>query len=53
MSIEKKLTEYADNKLKFDENGQKFSKLVEKTGGRGEIAFLFPWCFQKTLTADK
>ena len=52
-----KLKEIADDKLKFDENGGKFSKLVENTAGKGEIAryeqFLpFPQCFQKTCTAD-
>ena len=35
----------------------KFSKRVESTVGKGEIAryqqfLLFPWCFQKTCTAD-
>ena len=35
----------------------KFSKWVENTVGKGEIAryeqfLLFPQCFQKTLTAD-
>ena len=34
-----------------------FSKQVENTGGKGEIArheqfLLFPQCFQKTCTAD-
>ena len=41
----------------FDENGSKFSKRVENTVGKGEIAcyeqFLLFWqCFQKTYTAD-
>ena len=45
------------NNFKFDENGAKFSKQVENTVGRGEIAhyeqvFFFPQCFQKTCTAD-
>ena len=36
---------------------RKFSKRVENTVGKGEIAFykqflLFPWCFEKTCTAD-
>ena len=44
-------------KFNFDENGRKFSKLVENTMGKEEIAFyeqflLFPQCFQKTCTAD-
>ena len=50
-----KLKEFADDNL--DENGRKFSKQVEKTVGKGEIAryeqfLLFPQCFQKTYTAD-
>ena len=41
----------------FDENGTKFSKWVENTVGKGEIAryeqfLLFPQCFQKTFPAD-
>ena len=47
----------ADDNFKFDENGGKFSKLVENTVGKGEIArykqfLLFPQCFQQTCTAD-
>ena len=39
------------------ENGRKFSKWVENTLGKGEIAhyeqfLLFSQCFQKTSTAD-
>ena len=46
------LKQSADDKFKFDENSRKFSKRVENTVGRGEIAryeqFLpFPQCFQK------
>ena len=46
----------ADNS-KFDENGEKLSKLVENTEQKGEIArndqfLLFPKCFQKTCSAD-
>ena len=52
-----KLKELADNNFKFDENGRKFSKQVENTVGKGEIAryeqfFLFPQCFPKISTAD-
>ena len=52
-----KLKQFADNNLKSDENGRKFSKSVENTVGKGEIAryeqfLLFPQCFQKTLSAD-
>ena len=52
-----KLKDFADNNFKFDENGRNFSKRVENTDGKGEIAhheqfLLFPQCFQKTYTAD-
>ena len=52
-----KLKKIADNNFKFDDNGRKFSKRVENTEGKGEIAryeqfLLFPQCFQKTYTAD-
>ena len=33
-----KLKEFADDNFKFDENGRKFSKRVENTVGKGEIA---------------
>ena len=33
-----KLIEFADENLKFDENGRKLSKWVENTVGKGEIA---------------
>ena len=53
-----KLKEFAEDKFKFDENGEKFSKRVENAVEKGEIAhhkqfLLFPQCFQKTCTADK
>ena len=46
-----KLKEFADDNFKLDKNGRKFSKRVEKTVGKGEIArnkqfFIFPQCFQ-------
>ena len=52
-----KLKEFADDNLKFEESGRKFSKRVENSVGKGEIAryeqfLLFPQCFQKTCTAD-
>ena len=52
-----KLREFANYNFKFDENGRKFSKRVENTVGKGEIArfqhfLLFPQFFQKTFTAD-
>ena len=42
----------ADDNFKFDENSRKFSKRVDDTVGKGEIAryeqfLLFPHCFQK------
>ena len=51
------MQEFADDNFRFNENGRKFSKRVENTVGKGKIAcyeqfFLFPQCFQKTLTAD-
>ena len=53
-----KQIEFADDNFKFDENDRNFSKWVEHTVGKGEIArdeqfLLFPQCFQKTCTADK
>ena len=52
-----KLKDFADTTFKFGENGRKFSKRVENTVGKGEIAhheqfLLFPQCFQRTCTAD-
>ena len=52
-----KLKEFADDNLKFDENGRKFSKRIENTVRKGEIAryeqfLLFPQCFQKNCNAD-
>ena len=32
------LKQSADDNFKFDENSRKFSKWVENTGGKGEIA---------------
>ena len=48
-----KLKQSADDKFEFDVNSSKFSKWVENTVGKGEIArceqfLLFPKCFQKT-----
>ena len=47
-----KLKHSAYDNFKFDENSRKFSKRVENTVGKGEIArykqfLLFPQCFQK------
>ena len=43
--------------FKLDENGREFSKLLENTEGKGEIAryeqfLFFPQCFQKACTSD-
>ena len=53
-----KLKKFADDHFRFDENDRKFSKRVENTVGKGEIApykqlILFPQYFQNTCTADK
>ena len=46
------LKQSAEDNFKFDENSKKFSKWIENTVGKGEIAryeqfLLFPQCFQK------
>ena len=51
------MKEFAEDNFKVDGNDRKFSKHVEDTAGKGEIAryeqfLLFPQCFQKTGTAD-
>ena len=51
------LGELADDNFKFDETGRQFSKRVENTVEKGEIAhyeqfLLFPQCFQKTRAVD-
>ena len=51
------MKEFADDNFKCDENGRKFSKWVENTVEKGEIAryeqfLLFPQCFQKPCTTD-
>ena len=51
------MKDFVDENFKFDENAWKFSKWVENTVGKGEIAcskqfLLFPECFQNTCTAD-
>ena len=40
------MKDFADNNLKFEENGRKLFKLVENTVGKGEL-LLFPQCFRK------
>ena len=52
-----KQKEFADDNFKFDENDRKFSKPVENTVGKGEIAhyeqfLLFPQSFQKSCSED-
>ena len=52
-----KLKDFADDNFKIDENGRKFSKRMESTVGKGEIAryeqfLLFTQCFQKPCIAD-
>ena len=52
-----KLKEFADDNFKLDDNGRKFSKQVENTVGKGEIAcyeqfFLFSQCFQKICSPE-
>ena len=51
-----KLKQSADNNFEFDVNSRKFSKLVENTVGKGEIArdeqfLLFSLCFQRACFA--
>ena len=46
-----KLKDFADDNLKFDGRGGKFSKRVENTVGKEKL-LVFPQCFQKTCTAD-
>ena len=50
-------TEFADNNFEFYENGIRFSKQLENTWAKGEIAFyeqflFFLQCFLKTSSAD-
>ena len=48
------MKDFADDNFEFDENRRKFSKWVENTVGKGEIAryeqfLLFPLCFQRLV----
>ena len=52
-----KLKVFADDNFELHQNSRKFSKRVENTVGKEEIArfeqfLIFPQCFQKTHTAD-
>ena len=48
-----KLKQSADNNFEFDVISRKFSKLVENTVDKGEIAYeqflLFPQCFKRLV----
>ena len=44
-----KLKDFADENLKFDENGRKFSKTVENTVGKGEIACYEHFSFSQSV----
>ena len=49
-----KLKKFADDNFKFEEIGRKFSKWLENTEGKREIAryeqfLLFPQCFLTTI----
>ena len=44
----KELKDFADNNLKFEENGRKLFKPVENTVGKGEIA-----CYEQFLLFQK
>ena len=49
--------EFADDNIKFYDNGRQFSEMLENAVGKGEIAryeqfLLFQQCFQKTFAAD-
>ena len=49
--------EFTNDNSKFDDNGRKFSRLVENTVEKGEVArheqiLIFPQGFQKSCTAD-
>ena len=44
-----KLTEFADDKLKFDENDRKFSKQVENTVEKGELPIMRNFSFSHSV----
>ena len=53
------MEDFADDEIRFNENGISFSNRYNSLGGggKGEIAYyeqflLFPHCFQKTCIAD-
>ena len=53
-----RLFQFADDDFELEENGGEFSKRVENTMGKREIAreeqfLLFPQFFQKTCNADR
>ena len=47
-----KLKEFADDNFKFDEISRKFSKRVENTEGKGEIARYHNFSFSKVFSKD-
>ena len=50
-----KLKKFADENFRFDDSGRVFSKMVENTVQKGEIApaiFPFPTVFTKAYNAD-
>ena len=52
------MKDFADDNLKFEENGRKLFKPVENTVGKGEIAryeqfLLFSQCFQKAFSQGR
>ena len=58
MAQSSKLTDFADDNFEFDKNDGKFSKSVENTVRKGEIAryeqfLLSPQYFQNACTADR
>ena len=51
-----KMKVFADDNSEFDKNGRRFSKQLENTVGKGEVAhyeqfLLFPRCFPKACSA--
>ena len=51
------MKEFADDNFKFDENGRKLSKWVEKTAGKGEILLRaispFPTVFKRLVSQGR
>ena len=47
-----RLREFSDDYFKFDENDKKFSKLVENTMGKGQIAHYEQFLFFPVFSND-